>query len=234
MKLSVVITTYNRCEVLKQNLDKFKEQTDKDFEVVVAIDGSTDNTVEMLSSYESDFGLRWIDTGETNKYCLGKARNMGIVESTGDAVVILDDDSFPVPDFVAEHKKTVKPRVLTGGYRNSHDPEDSLHAKMQRIEMLYGSCTPTSFRTLIVENNCCMMRQDWVGCGMFNERLEGYGGTGQEFIRRLVYQGYGYQFNPKAMIYHHREFEGNNGLTRDIKNEQAKENVKMLQKLIRN
>ena len=105
---------------------------------------------------------------------------------------------------------------------------------MKRIKELYRDCQPGPFRTLIVENNTCMFRKDWVGCGMFSERLEGYGGTGQEFIHRIIYQGYGYQFNSKAMIHHHREYEGNNGLTRDIKNEQAQKNIKMLQKIIRN
>ena len=42
MSLSVVIVTYNRSDVLKQNLKEFKKQTDKDFEIIVAIDGSTD------------------------------------------------------------------------------------------------------------------------------------------------------------------------------------------------
>ena len=232
MLMSVVITTYNRSEVLKQNLDEFKKQTDKNFEVIVAIDGSTDDTINMLEDYECDFPLRWIDTGETNKYCLSKARNMGIVASQGKAVIILDDDSFPVPEFISEHRRTVTSKVLTGGYRNSHDPNDLLHAKMVKINDLYGDCNPGPFRTLIVENNCCMFRSYWVGCGMFNERLEGYGGTGQEFIHRIIYQGYGYQFNSKAMIYHHREYEGNNGLTRNIKNKQAMKNVEKLMEIL--
>ena len=53
--LSVIIATYNRSDVLKQNLDCFQAQTDKDFEIVVGIDGSTDNTIEMLENYKSDF-----------------------------------------------------------------------------------------------------------------------------------------------------------------------------------
>ena len=58
MLLSVIIATYNRSSVLKMNLDKFKEQTDKNFEIVVGIDGSTDDTKEMLESYQSDFDVR--------------------------------------------------------------------------------------------------------------------------------------------------------------------------------
>jgi len=230
MLLSVIITSYNRSDVLKQNLNKFQEQTDKDFEVIVAIDGSTDNTVEMLQNYQSDFTIKWIDTEETNKYCLAKARNMGILEASGQAVVVLDDDSFPTSQFVEEHKKSVKLKVLTGGYRNSHDPHDPMHHKMARLLSQYGSYKTHAIREILVENNCCMLRKDWIGCGMFSERFEGYGGCGQEFFMRLAYLGYGYQFNPNAMIFHHKEFEGDNGLTRPMKMEQAREMSKVIHK----
>jgi len=228
--LSVVLVTYNRSSVLKENLDKFKEQTDKNFEIVIAIDGSTDDTVEMLTSYKSDFSIKWINTEETSKYCLAKARNMAIVETSGEAVVVLDDDSFPTAEFVKEHKKTVRNKVLTGGYRNSHDSQDPMHHKMARLLSRYGNCVVHPITEILVENNCCMLRKDWIGCGMFSERFEGYGGCGQEFFMRLAYLGYGYQFNPKAMIFHHKEFEGDNGLTREIKEKQAQESRKMIHK----
>ena len=230
MSLSIIITTYNRSEVLRQNLDKFQLQTDMDFEIVAAIDGSTDDTKEMLTNYKASFPIKWIDTLERDKYCLAKARNMGIVEATRPLVVILDDDSFPVPGFVAAHKAAAAQRVLTGGYRNSHDPKDSLHPKMKRTLLKYGIRKPHPITERIVENNACMYRKDWLGCGMFSERFEGYGGCGQEFIARLAYQGFRYQFNPEAMIYHHREFEGDNGLTREMKDQQAVEMSKMIHK----
>jgi glycosyltransferase involved in cell wall biosynthesis len=226
LKLSVVITTFNRAHVLKQNLDAFCNQSDRDFEVVVSMDGCTDNTETMLMAYKAKapFELRWVDTGESDKYCLSKARNIGILATTGLAVVILDDDGFPVIDFVKEHKRMLQPKTLTGGYRNSHGPGDELHAKMQRL-MGGGGRLPG-----VVENNCCMYRRDWIGCGLFSERIEGYGGTGQEFLRRLAYQGFQYQFNPKAMIYHHREFEEDYGLTRAEKRRQYVKNKSLLAK----
>lgn len=221
MLLSVIIATYNRSNVLKQNLDCFKKQTDKNFEIVVGIDGSTDNTKEMLKNYKSDFDIRWVDSYETNKYCLAKVRNMALIETKGEAVVILDDDSFPTPEFVASHKSAIRPKTLTGGYRNSHDPNDTMHAKMARYLNTYGILQPKKIKEILVENNCSMLRKDWIGCGMFSERFEGYGGCGQEFFLRLMHQGYEYQFSPNAMIFHHKEFEGDNGLTREEKMNQA-------------
>lgn len=228
MKLSAVITTFNRDECLKHNLDDFCRQTDMGFEVVVAMDGCTNNTEEMLKEYKkkAPFELRWVNTGETNRYCLGKARNIGILETTGEAVVILDDDSFPVPEFVQEHKRTVRPKTLTGGYRNSHDSDDEVHAKMRYCMRQRKIRLPHPG----VENNCCMYRRDWIGCGLFSERIKGYGGVGQEFLRRLAYQGFKYRFNLKAMIYHHREFENDYGLTRAEKIRQHNKNKEVLKK----
>lgn len=230
MSLSIVITTYNRCDVLRQNLDTLQNQTDMDFEVVVAMDGSTDNTREMVANYVAPYDIKLVDTLEHNKYCLAKARNMGLVETTRPIVAIIDDDSFPTPQFVAAHKSSVRLGVLTGGYRNSHDPQDFLHEKMKRTLLKYGINTPHPITERIVENNACMYRKDWLGCGMFSERFEGYGGCGQEFIARLAYQGFKYQFNPEAMIHHHREFEGDNGLTRAMKDEQAQRMALLIRK----
>lgn len=154
---------------------------------------------------------------------LGKARNIGILKTSGKAVVILDDDAFPVSDFVKEHKKTVKKKTLTGGYRNSLDPDDELHSKMKSL-LKKGGKLPN-----VVENNCCMYREDWISSGLFSERIEGYGGVGHEFLRRLNSQGYKYKFNPKAMVYHHREFENDYGLTRTEKIRQHEANTKVLQ-----
>ena len=228
MKLSVVIATYNRAEVLRRNLLAFAEQVDLDFEVVVAIDGSSDHTTVMLTEMRDrlPYEVRWVDTQERERYCLGKARNRGILESSGEAVVVLDDDSFPVVEFVGEHKRSVRLKTLTGGYRNSHDPKDELHAKMKH-QMKHS--VPIEE---VVENNSCMYRVDWIGCGMFAEYIVGYGGVGQEFRKRLAYQCYSYQFNPRAMVYHHREFEGDNGLTRDSKAQQHRANKDFLTRVL--
>ncbi len=222
--LSVVITTFNRADCLDKNLDEFYNQTDMDFEVVVAMDGCTDNTLEVLEEHKkmAPFQLKWVDTGETDKYCLGRARNMGILETRGESVVILDDDSFPCPEFIEEHKRTVKEKTLTGGYREA----ENLKEKMKALE----NFTIGDFQPNTVENNTCMYRRDWIGCGLFTERIEGYGGIGQEFIFRLIYQGYKYQFNHRAKIYHHAEYEGANKLTRANKIEQCHESVKLLRK----
>lgn len=215
---SIVITTFNRKNVLKELLDSLRQQTDKDFEVIVSVDGSSDGTQEMLEEYArtSPLELRWLDTGLKNEYGLAVARNMGIKEARGKVVVILDDDSFPVSEFVAEHKKTVAPKTLTGGGRISTDPNDTeLKDKMQAYLATYGDSLPQKFKPIpkykwVVENNTCMHKKDWISSELFDESIRTYGSIGQVFNRSLIKKGFKYQFNPGAAIVHHVEYKQNN------------------------
>ena len=57
MEASIIIPTYNRAEKLRSCLEALSKQTQpaSDFEVIVVVDGSTDDTVEMLASLRDVF-----------------------------------------------------------------------------------------------------------------------------------------------------------------------------------
>lgn len=220
MSLTIVIATFNRKNVLKKLLKCLERQSDRGFEVVVVVDGSTDGTQEWLERYrkESPFGLRWFDTGLTDTYGLAIARNKGIKEAHGKAVVILDDDSFPTRHFVEEHKKSVTPKVLTGGWIQINDPYYPGTERMEEYLDVYGDCTPKDFTPFtkqkhknVIENNICMYKQDWLDAGMFDESVNEYGIIGYEFFDRLIERGYKYQFNPRARIDHKEEYKRSYG-----------------------
>lgn len=218
MSLSIVITTYNRARVLVDLLHSLSTQTDPDFQVVVAIDGSTDDTEAALASIEVPYDLKWVNTHCTG-YGLAVARNLGILAADRDAVAILDDDSFPEPGYVAAHKRSVAAGVITGGPRNPADAGNERMAwKMQELGKL-PALTPMSITQLrrdwpnayLIENNICMLRGDFIAMGMFSERLKIYGYIGQEFFGRAEYLGLRYQYNPAAVVSHHGEIAGDNG-----------------------
>jgi GT2 family glycosyltransferase len=77
-------------------------------------------------------------------------------------------------------------------------------------------------RVSLVENNICLLRDDWIGVGLFSERLKLYGFIGQEFFARARFLGMRYQFNPAATVTHHAEHEGDNGLQRSRKQRQTR------------
>ena len=55
MKVSVIVPTYNGANKLGGILNALKKQTYKDFELVVAIDGSTDNSMEVVQGFQDSF-----------------------------------------------------------------------------------------------------------------------------------------------------------------------------------
>lgn len=220
MSLSIVIVSFNRKKVLQKLLRSLEVQSDMAFEVIVVVDGSTDGTQLWLKKYKQrpPFKLRWFDTGLTDRYGLAVARNIGIREAKSEAVVILDDDSFPTRNFVAEHKKSVKRKVLTGGWRTFTDPYARGDERMQEYLDTYGDCSPGVFRLFkkqkhkyVVENNTCMYRQDWIDVGLFDETVSEYGVIAYDFLDRLKEKGYKYQFNPRAEIIHKDEYKRSYG-----------------------
>ena len=51
--ISVVMPTYNRADLLPRSIESILNQTVKDFEFVIVDDGSTDNSIELIQSYQS-------------------------------------------------------------------------------------------------------------------------------------------------------------------------------------
>jgi glycosyltransferase involved in cell wall biosynthesis len=229
VNLSIVITTYNRADTLVKLLLNLENQTDPDFQVVVAIDGATDDTESRLAGLRTRYPLDWVNT-HCNAYGLAIARNRGILAADGDAVVILDDDSVPVDHFVASHKKSVTNRTITGGPRNPANTEDTRMVwKMEQLARL-PYCNPLTIPQMreqwpdayLIENNVCLYKRDWIALGLFSERLKFYGFIGQEFFGRAEFLGYRYQYNHDAAVNHHGELEGDNGLHRSTKNRQIR------------
>ena len=91
-EVSVILPTYNRGWILKEAIDSILAQEFKDFELIVVDDGSTDNTGEILDSYEQDIiVLRQSHKG------VSAARNRGIAEAAGRLVAFLDSDDLWLP-----------------------------------------------------------------------------------------------------------------------------------------
>jgi glycosyltransferase involved in cell wall biosynthesis len=220
MSLTVVITTYNRVAVLKSLLEVLSAQSDPNFQVVVAIDGSTDDTEQMLQDIKTPYSLKWVNTN-CKSYGLAMARNMGILAADNDAIAILDDDCFPCPGYVAALKRSVRSQTITGGPRTPASTSDSRQVeKMRELDRL-PDCEALAFsrirrewpKAVITECNICAYKRDLIELGLFSERLKIYGFIGQEFFARAEHFGYAYQYNREAEIVHHRQKDGDNELS---------------------
>ena len=116
--ISVVITTYNRPDALTAVVRACFMQNDKNFEIIIADDGSTANTracVEQLAA-AAPVPLRHVWQPDQG-FRAAMARNRGILAAAGDYIVFLDGDCIPQHDFIARHRALAQPGYLVSGSR---------------------------------------------------------------------------------------------------------------------
>lgn len=118
MRLSVVLSTYRQPEWLRKTLWGYARQTHPDFEVLVADDGSGEDTAAVVAEAGSKYphlALRHVwhpDTGYRKCVILNRA----ILAAGAPYLVFSDGDCVPRPDFLATHARLAAPgRFLSGG-----------------------------------------------------------------------------------------------------------------------
>jgi glycosyltransferase involved in cell wall biosynthesis len=118
MRLSVVLSTYNQPEWLEKVIWGYAAQSHRDFELVIADDGSTDDTRDCIDHLREETGLSirhvWHEDCGFRKCTI---LNRAIVESTADYLVFSDGDCIPRRDFLATHIRHARAGLfLSGGY----------------------------------------------------------------------------------------------------------------------
>jgi glycosyltransferase involved in cell wall biosynthesis len=116
--ISVVLTTYNRSDALAVVLAALGRQTETDFEVVIADDGSQPaHRARILEVAQGcSFALAHVwhpDVGFT----VARARNLGVAQSRGSYLILLDGDCVPDVDFIAQHRRLMQIGFLVNGSR---------------------------------------------------------------------------------------------------------------------
>lgn len=122
MLISVIVTTYNRPDALSAVIRALLDQTDPDFEVIIADDGSGQPTRDALAAFRNaarTLGLKRLvhawqpDDG----FRASAARNLGVFASEGEYLVFLDGDCVPRPDFIARHRLLAERGFMVSGSR---------------------------------------------------------------------------------------------------------------------
>jgi glycosyltransferase involved in cell wall biosynthesis len=117
-KASVILTTYNAEEWLQKVLIGYSNQTEKAFELIIADDGSSEKTKNVIESIAKEYSLDikhvW---QEDNGFQKSKILNKAIIESSCEYLIFSDGDCIPRKDFIAQHIKNKEMGYfLSGGY----------------------------------------------------------------------------------------------------------------------
>jgi glycosyltransferase involved in cell wall biosynthesis len=116
--ISLVVSTYNRPDALGACLRSLSRQTDHNFEIVVADDGSGPQTRELIERRKPDAGVPLHHVWQEDRgFRLAEIRNRAIVASKGRYLVFLDGDCIALPDFVAAHRALAESGHFVAGNR---------------------------------------------------------------------------------------------------------------------
>jgi glycosyltransferase involved in cell wall biosynthesis len=116
--VSVVITTYNRSDALLAVLAGLSRQTDPNFEVLVADDGSREEQQRLIFDSGVARSLRVTHVWHPDiGFTASRIRNRGVAASRGPYLVFLDGDCVPEVDFIARHKALASPGFFVNGSR---------------------------------------------------------------------------------------------------------------------
>ena len=118
MKTTLIITTYNWKEALKAVLESVKRQTQLPNEVIVADDGSKNDTKELIEAFQTDFPVPLIHSWhEDNGFQLSMSRNRAIAKASGDYLIMVDGDMVLSETFIESHNRVAKPNWFVQGGR---------------------------------------------------------------------------------------------------------------------
>ncbi len=116
--ISVIVTTYNRPDALELVLRACLAQTDRNFEIVIADDGSGAPTRELIQHIAQHSPIPIVHTWQPDDgFRAASSRNGAIVRARGEYLIFLDGDCVPQRNFVARHRALAEPRMLVTGSR---------------------------------------------------------------------------------------------------------------------
>lgn len=215
-KVSIVIPTYNRKGVLEKNLAALVQQNYPHnlMEVVIADDGSSDGTQEMVRNMDLPFDVKYIWQADKG-YRVAKARNEGIKRAAHETIITLDVDRIPTSNLVREHMKWHHTAQNVGviGIAKYVKPEDvPLETILSEPEKLQGIDSPRTslniewkflqfepssrlknaaepFRYTVTGNLSFNKRTAFLA-GLYDEDFSNFwGGEDKEFGHRLYQSG---------------------------------------------
>src|SRR5688572_24901165 len=118
MRISIIVSTYNQPSYLERVLWGYAVQTDRDFQLVVADDGSGPETGELIRNMRTATGLDVLHVWHEDRgFRKSEILNRAIVAAAGDYLLFTDGDSIPRRDLVHVHRTLARPgHYLAGSY----------------------------------------------------------------------------------------------------------------------
>ena len=226
MKVSVIITTYESPHYLKKVLDGFLFQKRAPHEIIIADDGSGNDTAQVIKSFSEISPSPVLHVWQEHKgFRAAKNRNEAIKQSSGDYIILLDGDCVINSNFISDHVSLLKEGFFIQGKRiliNKHASIDftSAHAnsvtslvkmaltgKISNIHHLirfpYFPALKNRHIKGIKSCNMSFFKKDLQAVNGFNEDFVGWGNEDSELACRFFKYGLIKKVHPFMAICFH-------------------------------
>lgn len=224
--ITLIVTTYNRSDYLELVLKSILRQSLLPLEVIVADDGSTHETRNVISRYSKLFPIELIHSWIPDKgFRLSKSRNKAISISKGSYIIIIDGDIVLTKSFVADHNLLREKGYFVNGCRaRLSEMATNKRLTTKNIEFTITSAGLKRPLTLLrlpwlhkikkgemgVKKirgcNMSFWKDDCIAINGFEEMIEGWGCEDTEFVIRLYNYGIrrknAYGLAPCIHLYH--------------------------------
>jgi glycosyltransferase involved in cell wall biosynthesis len=231
MRISVIVTTYNRPDALKKVLDGLLHQTRLPDEIIIADDGSGDETRIMLQTYlkHSQIGVKHVWQKDKG-FRLAEIRNKAILQSNSEYLIFLDGDCIPEQHFIEDHLSLAQKGFFFQGKRviisQNATINFSFHDTNSIWRLLKHAVTSTvsnshhiirlpffpSYTTAKLSGirgcNMGFFKDDLLSINGFNQEFKGWGREDSEIVVRMYKLGIKRKEHPfRAICYHlwHKE-----------------------------
>ncbi|MBN1251132.1 MAG: glycosyltransferase family 2 protein [Bacteroidales bacterium] len=208
VKTSLIITTYNWKEALKLTLDSVFMQNVLPDEIIIADDGSSSDTKDMIKEYAKKSQTPIIHSWQEDKgFRLAASRNRAIAISKYEYIIIIDGDIILHPKFIDDHIRLSEKEIYLQGSRVLLNEESSKkmleNQKFERphifsrkfknrINFFYSPLlaklfykTKTNSHNGVRGCNFSFFKSDIIKINGFNEDFNSWGREDSEFVERL-------------------------------------------------
>lgn len=157
MILSVIIINYNKAKFIRENLNSLLNQTNKNFELIIYDDNSSDNSFQIYNEYKIKFKKIKIIRNLKIKNNISNFNQLKGIETvlksvSGDFIIFLDSDDYFSQNKIEEISKVIKRKkykLILNSYYNLYGKKRISNERHYKIRnFIYPIFPPTSCITI--------------------------------------------------------------------------------------
>lgn len=197
---SVVIPLYNKENYIETTLKSVLNQTFKNFEIIVVNDGSTDNSLQVVETFSDNR----IHTIQQNNQGLSASRNIGISNSKGNIIALLDADDIWDSEFLNSiyrlYKKFPEAYLFGTNYlekyssRNIIEPVKNIDLKLNGKDFIIEDFFSTNMFQPIVCPSSLAFKKEVANSCLFNNKIN-YAEDVDFYLKCFVKYKLAYSYN---------------------------------------